>query len=187
MPKSEYEKMLAGEPYFWTDAGLIELQDKARDILQQYNALSRRDMTRRTHLLSGLLGRAGKDLWIESPFYCDYGLHIFLGDRVYMNFNCVLIDCNLIEIGDDSFLGPSVQIYTASHPLNAKERSTPGNDIALPVRIGSQVWIGGGAIVLPGVSIGDGTTIGAGSVVTRDIPSNVVALGNPCRVLKELR
>ncbi len=187
MARSEYEKMLAKERYLWTDPALIELQDQARDILQVYNALSRRKMNERSQCLAKLLGRVGSDVWIESPFYCDYGRHILLGDRVYMNFNCILIDCNFIEIGDDSFLGPSVQIYTATHPLNAIERSTPGNDIALPVHIGRHVWIGGGAIVLPGVQIGDRSTIGAGSVVTRDIPPDVMAAGNPCRVLKELK
>jgi maltose O-acetyltransferase len=184
MAKREYDKMLTSEPYLWTDAELVAMQEQARDILQQYNTTSRRQTLQRTQLLNQLLGRAGQSLWIESPFYCDYGRHIFLGDDVYMNMNCMLIDCHYIEIGSQTFLGPSVQIYTATHPTDSEQRNLPGHDLAYPVRIGTRSWIGGGAIILPGVTIGDNTTIGAGSVVTHDIPSSVVAVGNPCRILR---
>lgn len=186
MAKREYEKMLASEPYLWPDAELIAMQEHARDILQVYNTTSRRQTVQRNQLLQQLLGQAGQEVWIESPFYCDYGCHIFLGDRVYINMNCVFLDSHHIEIGRDTFLGPSVQIYTATHPTDPDQRCLPGNELAYPVRIGAQVWIGGGAIVLPGVTIGDKTTIGAGSVVTRDVPSGVVAAGNPCRIIRYL-
>jgi len=184
MAKREYNKMLASEPYLWTDAELVAMQEHARDILQLYNATSRRQTSQRAQLLNQLLGRVGQNPWIESPFYCDYGRHIFLGDEVYMNVNCMLIDCHHIEIGSQTFLGPSVQIYTATHPTDPEQRNLSGSDLAYPVRIGARSWIGGGAIILPGVTIGDNTTIGAGSVVTHDIPSSVVAVGNPCRIIR---
>ncbi|MFZ4628687.1 MAG: sugar O-acetyltransferase, partial [Blastocatellia bacterium] len=135
----------------------------------------------------------GRDVWIELPFFCDYGENIHLGDGVFINYNCVLLDDNRIEVGDHVLIGPAVQIYTATHPLLAADRISGGEagqapyvTRTAPVRIGAQAWIGGGAILLPGVEIGARTTIGAGSVVTRSIPADVFAGGNPCRVIREL-
>jgi maltose O-acetyltransferase len=125
-------------------------------------------------------------VWIEPPFFCDYGEHIRLGARVYMNFQCVILDCNLVTLGDDVFLGPGVHIYAATHPLDPDER-IKGPELGRPVTIGAKVWIGGGSIICPGVTIGEGSTIGAGSVVVKDIPPYVFAGGNPCRVIRNLR
>jgi maltose O-acetyltransferase len=139
--------------------------------------------TRRA-LLENLLGTCGQDVFIQPPFHCDYGQNIHLGDKVYFNFNCVVLDVCEIRIGSYSLFGPSVQIYTATHPLDALERR--GKEFGKPVTIGSDVWVGGGAIICPGVTIGDRTVIGAGSVVTKDIPADVFAAGNPCRVIRQL-
>nr|WP_304944991.1 sugar O-acetyltransferase [Verrucomicrobium sp. BvORR034] len=125
------------------------------------------------------------DAWIQPPFYCDYGYNIVLGSKVFFNFNCVVLDVMPVTIGSNVLFGPAVQIYTATHPLSAMERRT-WREAAKPVTIGSDVWVGGGAIICPGVTIGDRTVIGAGSVVTRSIPSDVVAAGNPCRVIRRL-
>ena len=122
---------------------------------------------------------------MQPPFFCDYGSNIYLGERTYFNFNCVLLDVAEVVIGDYTLFAPNVQVYTAAHPMNARARRTL--EYARPIRIGSDVWVGGGAIILPGVTIGDRSVIGAGSVVTRDIPAGVVAVGNPCRVLREIR
>ena len=132
-----------------------------------------------------MLGEKGEGVYIEPPFYCDYGSNIFLGNKVYMNFNCVILDCNIVRIGDGTMLGPAVQIYAATHPLDAAQRAA-GPELAYPVTIGRDVWIGGGAIIGPGVTIGDNTTIGAGSVVVKDIPANVFAAGNPCKAIRQL-
>ncbi len=135
-------------------------------------------------LLGELLGRLGDDAWIEPPFHCDYGWNVSLGAGAYLNFGCVILDCNPVRIGANVLLGPYVQVYAAFHPTDPALRRT-GRELAAPVTIGDNAWIGGGAIICPGVTIGEHTTIGAGSVVTRDIPAGVVAVGNPCRVLRE--
>lgn len=184
MARSEREKMLAGEPYVAMDAELVSARRRAHTLLREYNA--QEDAATRRSLLERLLGAVGPDAWVEPPFFCDYGSYLQLGARVYMNFQCVILDCNRIDIGDDTMLGPGVHIYAATHPLDADERIT-GRELAHPVRIGAKVWIGGGAIICPGVTIGEGATIGAGSVVTRDVPPYVLAAGNPCRVVKSLR
>jgi maltose O-acetyltransferase len=132
-----------------------------------------------------LLPNAGIDLWIQPPFYCDYGTNIILGDKVFFNFNCVVLDVTYVRIGSRSLFGPNVQIYTATHPLDFKTRAS-GLEYAKPITIGEDVWIGGSAVICPGVTIGDRTVIGAGSVVTKDIPSDVFAAGNPCRVIRSL-
>jgi maltose O-acetyltransferase len=133
--------------------------------------------------LQELLGAVGEKPVITPPFHCDYGSNIFLGDRVYMNYGCVILDCNTVHIGDDTMFAPYVQVYAAYHPIDPTVRLS-GRELAAPIRIGKNVWVGGGVIICPGVTIGDNTTIGAGSVVTKDIPANVVAVGNPCRVLR---
>jgi len=128
----------------------------------------------------------GPDAWIEPPFHCDYGTHLYLGARVYMNFQCVVLDCSRVDIGDDVFLGPGVHVYAAMHPLDPDQRIR-GPELARPVKIGAKVWIGGGTILCPGVTIGEGTTVGAGSVVTKDLPPYSLAAGNPCTVVRQLR
>jgi maltose O-acetyltransferase len=182
---TEREKMLAGESYRASDDELVALRRRARRLLREFNQTTEEDVASREELLRGLFGAAGARIEIEPPFSCDYGANIYAGDGFYMNFDCVILDCARVDIGANVLCGPKVQIYTATHPLTARERAT-GLELAAPVRIGDNVWLGGGVIVCPGVSIGENTTIAAGSVVTRDVPAGVLAGGNPCRVLREL-
>jgi len=181
---TELEKMLAGQLYDASDADLLARRYRAAHQLAQLNALLPDDPARPA-LLAGLLGALGAGSEVLSPFRCDYGSQIFLGERVFINYNCVILDCAPVHIGDHTLLGPGVQLYAASHPLAAAER-IKGPELAAPITVGRNVWLGGGVIVCPGVTIGDNTTIGAGSVVTRDVPANVLAAGNPCRVIREL-
>lgn len=183
MCRTEKQKMFAGELYDASDAELTAERKIARELIRLYNSSKEDDG--REAILRKLFGRVGAGVIIEPPFYCDYGKYTHLGEKVYMNFGCVILDCNEVHIGDNVMFGPYVQIYAAHHPLEASER-IKGPELAHPVHIGNNVWIGGGAIVLPGVTIGDDTTIGAGSVVTKDIPSGVVAVGNPCKVLRKI-
>jgi maltose O-acetyltransferase len=180
--KTEWQRMLDGENYRASDPALLEARRKARQWCGLYNATSPRDMPARDAMLAAFLGSAGRNTWIEPPFQCDYGCHIHLGDGVYFNYNVVILDCAHVRIGAATKLGPCVQIYTACHPLDPVQRRA-AVEFARPVTIGENVWIGGGAILCPGVTIGDNAVIGAGSVVTKDIPANVVAVGNPCRPL----
>lgn len=182
--KTEYEKMLAGELYDAGDAQLMAMRVRTRDLLKEYNQSSY-DKVLRRKLLEDLLGRMGTNTDIQAPFFCDYGTHIEVGDNFFANFNCVFLDCNYIRIGNNVFLGPNVQLYAGYHPVDAMER-IKGPELSRPIVIGDNVWIGGGSIVNAGVTIGANTTIGAGSVVTKDIPANVVAVGNPCKVLRAL-
>ena len=182
--KTELQKMLDGELYDASDAQLTAMRLNARQLLQQYNQLTAVTRESKMAILQQLLGRCS-NAHIEPPFYCDYGKHILVGENFYMNFNCVILDCALVTIGDNVQFGPSVQIYTAYHPLKASER-IKGPELAAPIVIGDNVWIGGGAIICPNVTIGHHTTIGAGSVVTRSVPDNVFAAGNPCRVIKTI-
>ncbi len=182
---SEYNKMLAGELYDSTDAELKALRLRARNLTFRFNQSRPDKPEARQEILFELLGAMGSDCYIEPPFYCDYGKHIHLGDHCYMNFNCVLLDCTHIHIGHHVMFGPGVQLYAAYHPLHAKKR-IEGPELAAPIRIGDNSWIGGGALICQGVEIGENTTIGAGSVVTKSIPSNVFAAGNPCTVIRKL-
>ncbi|MBN9684552.1 MULTISPECIES: sugar O-acetyltransferase [unclassified Corallococcus] len=186
MARTEKEKMLAGELYSAVDPRLVAERARARKLLRSYNQSTEEELPLRESLLTELLGRVGAGTWIEPPFFCDYGEHIRLGERVFMNFQCVILDCNTVTIGDDVSFGPNVQVYAATHPLDPDER-IKGPELGRAITIGSKVWIGGGSIICPGVTIGEGTTIGAGSVVTRDIPPYVFAAGNPCRVIRSLR
>ncbi|RKH53445.1 sugar O-acetyltransferase [Corallococcus sp. AB050B] len=186
MARTEKEKMLAGELYNAMDPRLTAERVRARKLLRSYNQSTEDELPLRESLLTELMGKVGAGTWIEPPFRCDYGEHIQLGERVFMNFDCVILDCNRVTIGDDVAFGPGVQVYAATHPLDPDER-IKGPELGRPVIIGSKVWIGGGAIICPGVTIGEGSTIGAGSVVTRDIPPYVFAAGNPCRVIRNLR
>ncbi|MBA2961058.1 MULTISPECIES: sugar O-acetyltransferase [Ramlibacter] len=180
---SEREKMLAGQPYRAMDPELVAARERARALCARLNATAP-DHPRQRAVLDQLLGAAGARVAITPPFHCDYGTQIELGDDVFLNFNCVLLDVCRIAIGAHTLLGPAVQVYTPLHPMDARQRRE--QESGRPVTIGSDVWIGGGAIVLPGVTIGDRAVIGAGSVVTRDVPADVFAAGNPCRVLRPL-
>jgi maltose O-acetyltransferase len=181
---SEREKMLAGEPYDSLDPELVTRRAHARNLCQALNATREHDTEQRRAILRQLFGAGGDTVWMQPPFYCDYGEHIYLGERVFFNFNCVVLDVCPVTIGDFTLFGPAVQIYTPLHPLNAAARR--GKEYGKPVVIGADVWVGGGAIILPGVSVGAGAVIGAGSVVTRNVPAGVFAAGNPCRVIREI-
>ena len=185
MTHTERAKMLRGEPYLASDPVLVGARQRARLLWMRLNASSPEHASERLAILMELLGKVAPGAWIEPPFYCDYGTQIELDEDVFLNFACVLLDPAPIRIGAQTQLGPCVQLYTADHPREASVR-VAGPESAKPITIGRRVWIGGGAIVLPGVTIGDDTTIGAGSVVTGDIPSGVVAAGNPCKVIRSL-
>jgi maltose O-acetyltransferase len=182
---AEKSKMLAGELYDAADPELANERLHARLLLKRYNDLPAGQQELRQQLLKELIPSQGAGLWIEPPFYCDYGTNISLGDKVYFNFNCIILDVMQVTIGSNVLIGPAVQIYTAMHPMNWKERAS-GVEFAKAISIGSDTWVGGGAIICPGVTVGSRSVIGAGSVVTRDIPDNVFAAGNPCRVIRVL-
>jgi maltose O-acetyltransferase len=182
--KNEKAKMLAGELYNPLDPQLCRERDRCRDLCLLLNATREGQKEERRRLLAELFGKE-TDAWVQPPFFCDYGTNIFLGAKVFFNFNCVVLDVAPVTIGHNVLFGPSVQIYTATHPISAAERRK-GLESAKPITIGSDVWVGGGAIICPGVTISDRSAIGAGSVVTRDIPSDVVAAGNPARVIRTL-
>lgn len=181
---TEKEKMLAGLPYSATDRQLLEELNAVKDIIHHYNSVLPSEGKERLEILKGLLGYIADDeIIINQPFYCDYGKQISVGRRFFANFNLTILDEAPVTIGDDCFIGPNVSIYTACHSTDPVERNTR-REWAEPVTIGDNVWIGGSVTILPGVRIGCNVTIGAGSVVTKDIPDNVVAAGNPCRVIK---
>ncbi|UII21698.1 sugar O-acetyltransferase [Fulvivirga ligni] len=183
--KSEKEKMLSGELYNALDEQLSQMRLDARLHLKALNDSSEDQEKERAEILQKLIPHAGQGLWIQPPFYCDYGTNITLGEKVFFNFNCVVLDVMEVKVGDRTLFGPNVQIYTATHPMDYKERAS-GLEFAKPITIGEDVWVGGSAVICPGVTIGDRVVIGAGSVVTKDIPSDVFAAGNPCRVIREL-
>ncbi len=176
--------MLAGEPYDPFDPELVAGRERARELCHALNATREADADERRRILRELFGAGGDTVWMQPPFYCDYGTNIELGERVFFNFNCVVLDVCPVRIGAFTLFGPAVQIYTALHPMNAELRRQV--ELGKPVEIGSDVWVGGGAIILPGVTIGSRSVIGAGSVVTRDIPEGVFAAGNPCRVIRPI-
>lgn len=181
----EREKMLAGIAYNAFDDELKEARIRAKLLCRKFNTLPPDDESGRVNALRELLGKCGENVWIEQPFLCDYGDNIEVGENFYANYNLVVLDCAKVTIGDNVFIAPNVGIYTAAHPIVAAQRNT-GGEFAEAITIGSNVWIGGGVQLCPGVTIGDNTVIGAGSVVTKDIPSNVVAAGVPCRVIREI-
>lgn len=193
---TELEKCLAGESYNCHDKIFLEMKSTARKLLTEYLSLAYEQTEEKTRILNRLFGKIGSNVSVGTPFICDYGRHIFIGNNVSINMNCTFIDCNKIEIGDNVLIASNVQIYTATHPIELSERILPEwtsqskedfrRTYALPVKIGSGCWLGGGTIVLPGVKIGNGSVIGAGSVVTKDIPPNSVAVGNPCRVIRKI-
>jgi len=181
---TERQKMLAGELYDPLDPELVTARVRARELCWSLNSTRDADEQERRGILCDLFGSGGESVWMQPPFYCDYGSNIELGKRVFFNFNCVVLDVCRVKIGDFTLLGPAVQIYTATHPMNAELRRR--QEFGKPVEIGADVWIGGGVIILPGVRIGSRSVIGAGSVVTRDIPEAVFAAGNPCRVIRDI-
>lgn len=189
---TEKEKMLAGELYDYGDAELLALWHRAKDLARDYNLTNSSDTKRKSELLNELLGKVGNQLWITPPFHVDYGCNIYFGNNCEVNMNCTFLDDNKIIIGDNVLIAPNVQIYTAYHPTHYLDRFTISENETFnfcktqtaPVIIGKNVWIGGGTIILPGVTIGDNTVIGAGSVVTKDIPADTIAYSNPCKVHK---
>ncbi|MEM7186830.1 MAG: sugar O-acetyltransferase [Bacteroidota bacterium] len=182
---TEKQKMLAGEMYNPMDDLLVKERLEARLLFQKINAITEDRKAERDALFYELMGEAGTDLYIEPPFYCDYGYNIKLGKQVFMNYNCCVLDVMEVRIGNNVMFAPNVQLYTATHPLEAKARNS-GREYAKPITIGNDVWIGGGAIVCPGVTIGNGVVVGAGAVVTKDVPDNVFVAGNPARIIREI-
>ncbi len=185
MTTSEKAKMLAGEFYIADDPELSSAHFRAQAILTRFNITPADATYERRALLTDLFARFGEGTVLKPTLRCDYGFNVSIGERTFVNFDCVLLDCNRIAIGDEVQIAPCVHIYTATHPTDAKARRS-GLEYALPVTIKDGVWLGGGAIVCPGVTIGENTVVGAGSVVIRDLPANVVAAGSPCRVLRQL-
>ena len=180
-------KMLAGEIY---DGNYnIELENKklhTKDLCYEYNNIKPSDKKQRKTIIKKLLGKTKQNFNIEQPFFCDYGYNIELGENFYSNHNLIILDTNKVKFGDNVFIGPNCGFYAAGHPVDVEQRNK-GLEYAKPIEIGNNVWIGGNVVVLPGIKIGDNTVIGAGSVVTKNIPSNVIAVGNPCKVIKEIK
>ena len=181
--RTEKEKMLAGECYNCLDPDLVAEREKTKELLQLYNLTEA--MPERQTILRQLLGQISQDSIIESPFYCSYGQNIHIGDHVFLNVMCTILDCNEVHIGHHVMIGPAVQIYTAAHLLQAEPR-IQGWEIAKPIVVEDNVWLGGGAILLPGVRIGRNAVVGAGAVVSRNVPANTVVVGNPARVIREI-
>ena len=191
---TEREKMLAGELYDCGDPELLAQWHLAKNLIREYNGLLSENLEEKDRILNRLLGSRGDNLWITAPFYVDYGNNIYFGNNCEVNMNCTFLDDNRIVIGDNALIAPNVQIYTACHPTDARDRFGEAREDGsfafcktqtAPVVIGDNVWIGGGAVILPGVTIGSNVVIGAGSVVTESIPDNSVAVGSPCRVIRE--
>jgi len=181
---SEREKMIAGELYEALDPELVASRDRARNLCQTLNATREAEQDLRRDLLRQLFGKGGETVWMQPPFFCDYGWNIELGERVFFNFNCIVLDVCPVKIGDYTLFGPGVQILTPMHPLDPELRRK--QEYGKPIEIGSDVWVGAGALILPGVRIGSKAVIGAGSIVTRNIPDEVFAAGNPCRVIRPI-
>lgn len=182
---TEKEKLQAGEFYNGNDKELVADRISAKKLCEEYNAVTYNDFQKRDRLLNRLLVFKGENTWIEPNFFCDYGYNIIMGDNFYSNHNLVILDCAEVIFGDNVFIGPNCGFYTAGHPLDYKARNY-GLEYAKPIKVGNNVWIGGSVCVMPGVTIGDNVVIGGGSVVTKDIPSGVVAVGNPCKPVKEI-
>jgi len=190
--KTEYQKCMGGEPFDGKDKELAEMTLRTKRLLVKLNTTDFANAKQKEVILRDMLGRVGKNVHVDIDFRCEYGKNIFVGDKVIINMNCTFVDNNRIEIGNNVLIASNVQIYTATHSTKVKERTMQDwdeskaicNTYALPVKIEDNVWIGGGAILLPGVTIGKNSVVGAGSVVTRSIPPNCVAVGNPCKVIK---
>lgn len=184
--ESEKEKCRRGELYDANyDRELIQERKECKELCYEYNMLHPSDMAARTELIRRLFGRTGKNFQIEQPFYCDYGYNIEIGDNFFANVNCVILDGAAVRFGDNVFIAPDCGFYTAGHPFDVEQRNK-GLEYAHPITVGNNVWIGAKVCVLPGVTIGDNCVIGAGSIVTRDIPAGSLAVGNPCRVIRQI-
>jgi maltose O-acetyltransferase len=184
---TEKERMISCELYFAFDQELIDDRLRASLLCERFNRADAADDSTRHEVLQELIGQVGSDVTILPPFRCDYGYLISIGDRAFINYNAIILDSVPVKIGDRTWIGPGLQLYTATHPLDAATRTAERPlESAQPITIGNDVWLGGGVIICPGVTIGDEAVIGAGSVVTHDIPPKVVAVGNPCRVIKHL-
>lgn len=181
--KSEKEKMISGKPYKAFDDELVNERRYAKELIFDFNSFRPNEIVNRNGLIKRLLGKIGNSFIIEPPFRCDYGYNIEIGENFYSNYNLIILDCAKVLIGDNVMIGPNVSIYTAGHPVHYEIRNQ-GYEYTVPVSIGNNVWIGGNAVINPGVTIGDNSVVGSGSVVTKDIPGNVIAAGNPCKVLR---
>lgn len=182
---NEIERMIAGEVYFASDSMIFEKYKYAKDMNRLYNLTTDAEESKRLKIITDLFGKIGENFHIEPPFRCDYGFNIEIGKNFYANYECIILDVCKVNIGDNVFFGPRVSIYTATHPISAKIRNT-GLEFGKNITIGNDVWIGGDSVINPGVNIGNNVVIGSGSVVTKNIPSNVIAVGNPCKVIKEI-
>ncbi len=183
---SEKEKMLTGQGYLpMEDKSLINDRLKAKKLCFEHNKLAPNKIKKREKIIKKLFGKTGKNFLIEQPFQCDYGYNIEIGENFYANHNTIILDCNKVIFGDNVFLGPNCSFYTPEHPIDSEIRKQ-GLEYAFPIKIGNNVWFGGNVTVIAGVTIGDNTVIGAGSIVTKDIPSGVVAVGNPCKIIREI-
>lgn len=182
---TEKEKMLQGKLYIAQDEELKQDMLKSRRLTRLFNRTTEEEMKYRQELLKELFESTGNNLYIEPPFHCDYGCHIRIGENFYANYDCIIIDVCKVTIGDNVFFGPRVGIYTAGHPIDAEIRNT-NLEFGKPITIGNNVWVGANTVINPGVQIGNNVVIGSGSVVTKDIPDHVVAVGNPCKVLREI-
>ena len=184
--RTELEKMLAGELYDASDRELAGMRERARDLCRLLNASPEADGDRRRSLFISLFGSGGETVNVQPPFFCDYGVHVFLGRKVFFNFNCVILDVCPVKIGSRSMFGPGVQILTALHPIDAEERAT-WVEYGSPITIGEDVWVGGGAIICPGVTVGNRSIIGGGAVVTKNVPDDVIVAGNPAKIIRRLK
>ena len=182
---TERERMVSGGLYKADDGELVALRQRARRLTRQFNATTEEELYKRQELLRELFGAFGGNSFMEPSFRCDYGVNIFIGEHFYANFDCVILDVAPVHIGDNVFFAPRVSLYTAGHPIDAGVRNEE-LEFGKPITIGDDVWVGGGVIVNPGVTIGSDVVIGSGSVVTKDIPSHVIAAGNPCRVIRAI-
>ncbi len=183
---TEKEKLIAGELYDANDRELFEERIRAKKFCADYNSCPYNDFAKKERIIEKLFGRHGANTWLEANFFCDYGYNIIVGDHFYANHNCVILDAAMVTFGDNVFIAPNCGFYTSEHPMDYIMRNK-GIESARPITVGNNVWIGGNVCVMPGVTIGDNVVIGGGSVVVRDIPSNVVAVGNPCRPIRELK
>ena len=182
---NQKERMLSGLPYkAWLD-GLEEERERCKQKVYELNMLEPKDRDKIPDLLKELFGKTGENIWLEPPFHCDYGWNIEIGENFFANYGLTILDVGKVTIGDNVLIAPNVSIYTAGHPIHPQSRNS-GYEYGIPVTIGNNVWIGGNAVILPGVTIGDNVVIGAGSVVAKDIPSNMIAMGNPCKIIREI-
>ncbi|WP_237390323.1 sugar O-acetyltransferase [Fulvivirga sediminis] len=184
--QTQREKMLAGEKYFINDPELVEIRHNTRELVDEFNGLAPRDAEGKERIQRKIFGVMGHGVHIEKPMRIDYGVNTVIGDNVFINYNFTLLDCCPVTIGNNVFIAPNVQIYTACHPIDTEERKKHIG-FAKPITIGNDVWIGGNCILMPGVTIGDGCTIGAGSLVTKSIPAHTVAVGSPCKVIRQIK